>query len=120
MLRQEYVDMTPPDGRAELPVPGRGQFKWEISSNGVDDWNTGHYNYMIDDGLPLKKAAWLTEVNSYRKANSLSVFTDKQFKVNSAYRNPYHQRFHVNAPYDTASFHSRHCYGDALDIETLM
>lgn len=112
--------MTPPDGRAELPVPGRGQFKSEISSNGVDDWNTGHYSYMIDVSLKAKKSAWLTEVNNYRKANTLSVFTDKQFKVNSAYRNPYHQRFHVNARQGkVASFHSRHCYGDALDIHTL-
>ena len=118
MLRQEYVDMTPPDGRAELPVPGRGQFKSEISSNGVDDWNTGHYSYMIDVGLKAKKSSWLTQVNNYRTANNLPVFADRQFKVNSAYRNPYHQRFHVAAP-NVASFHSRHCYGDALDVRTI-
>ena len=120
MLRQEYVDMTPPGSRAELPVPAREEFKsedqfnLEISSNDVDDWNTGHYTYMIDDGLKAKKDAWLSEVNEYRKANKKAVFSDRDFKVNSAYRNPYHQRFHVEG-----SFHSRHCYGNALDVETL-
>ncbi len=118
ILRQEYVDMTPPDARAELPVPARDKFKDELSSNGVDDWNTGHYRYMIDDGLKAKKSGWLSQVNAYRKKNGLAVFSDKAFKVNSAYRNPYHQRFHVAAP-AKASFHSRHCYGDALDIKTL-
>ena len=120
MLRQEYVDMTPPDSRAELPVPGRSEFDPEISSNGVDDWNTGHYTYMIDDGLKAKKAAWLKEVNAYRETIGKAVFSDKAFTVNSAYRNPYHQRFHVAASQGKrASFHSRHCYGDALDIQTL-
>ena len=122
MLRQEYVDMTPPDGRAEMPVPARDKFRQQNSSSA--GWNTGHYNYMIDDGLTSKKDAWRTQVNNYRKANTdsegntLSVFTDRQFKVSSGYRNPYHQRFHVNAP-NYGSFHSRHCYGDALDIYTL-
>ena len=120
VLRQEYVDMTPPGSRAELPVPGRGEFVSELSSNGVDDWDTGHYGYMIDDGLKAKKSSWLREVNNYRQANTLPVLADKSFRVNSAYRNPYHQRFHVNARQGkVASFYSRHCYGDALDIKTL-
>ncbi len=118
MLRQEYVDMTPPDSRAELPVPSKDSFVPTISSNGNDRWNRGHYGYMIDDGLKSKKSSWLAEVNKYRTANSLSQIADTEFIVNSAYRNPYHQRFHVNAPY-TASFHSRHCYGDALDVHTI-
>ena len=117
LIRQEYVDMTPTGGRAELPVPGYSDFVTTISGNGNDGWNTGHYGYMIDDGLKNKKSSWLTEVNKYRTEKKLSTVTDNQFKVNSAYRNPYHQRFHVSAPY-TASFHSRHCYGDALDVKT--
>lgn len=117
LIRQEYVDMTPPDARAELPVPSYGDFVTTISGNGTDRWNTGHYGYMIDDSLKDKKASWLAKVNEYRKSKNLSVVTDNAFKVNSAYRNPYHQRFHVLAPY-TASFHSRHCYGDAMDIKT--
>ena len=56
-IRQEYVDMTPPDSRAELPVPGRSSFVSTISTdNGVDQWNTGHYSsFMIDDGLKGEK-----------------------------------------------------------------
>ncbi len=118
-IRQEYVDMTPPDSRAELPVPGRSSFVSTISTdNGVDRWNTGHYSsFMIDDGLKGKKADWLAEVNKERKSNGLSAFTDADFQVNSAYRNPYHQRFHVGKG-ALASFHSRHPFGDALDVHT--
>ncbi len=119
-IRQEYVDMTPSGSRAELPVPSKSSFVPTISGNGNDLWNTGHYEYMIDDGLTGKKSSWLGEVNTYRTANTLSEFTDREFRVNSAYRNPYHQRFHVNAPSGVvASFHSRHCYGDALDVRTI-
>ena len=122
MLRQEYVDMTPPDERAELPVPSKSSFVYTISSNGVDQWNTGHYGYMIDDGLKSKKSSWLAKVNKlYREGkrdpdgNTLTEFTDTDFQVNSGYRNPYHQRFHVGSN----AFHSRHPFGDALDIQTL-
>ena len=120
-IRQEYVDMTPPSSSgAQLPVPSKSSFVPTISGNGNDLWNTGHYEYMIDDGLTGKKSSWLGEVNTYRTANNLSQFTDNQFEVNSAYRNPYHQRFHVGAPSGVvASFHSRHCYGDALDVRTI-
>lgn len=114
LLRQEYVDMTPPGTRAELPVPGKGAFKRTISSNGNDQWNTGDHSYMIDVSLKDKKAAWLAEVNKYRQSKGLSEFTDEQFVVNCGYRNPYHNRFHAGA-----SFHSRHCYGDALDVRTV-
>ena len=69
---------------------------------------------MIDVSLENKKAAWLAEVNKYRKSKNLSEFTDEQFVVTCGYRNPYHNRFHVGA-----SFHSRHCYGDALDVRTV-
>lgn len=111
--------MTPPGSRAELPVPSKSSFVATISTdNGVDLWNTGHYAYMIDEGLKEKKAAWLAEVNTtYRIPNGLSAFTDAEFKVNSGYRNPYHQRFHVGKG-KLASFHSRHPYGDALDVHT--
>ena len=120
ILRQEYVDLTPSGKRAELPVPSKTSFEQTISSNGTDGWNTGHYSVMIDDGLKNKKAKWLAEVNKNRegkndsKGNALSMFSDADFVVTSAYRNPYHQRFHVGG-----SFHSRHCYGDALDVSTL-
>ena len=74
---------------------------------------------MIDEGLKGKKEDWLAAVNTtYRIPNGLSAFTDLEFRVNSAYRNPYHQRFHVGAPYGVASFHSRHPFGDALDVHT--
>ena len=114
LIRQEYVDMTPSGTRAELPVPERVFFKLTLSSNGNDRWNTGDYGHMVDNGLKDKKAAWLAEVNKYRKSKSLSEFTDEQFRVTCGYRNPYHNRFHAGA-----SFHSRHCYGDALDVRTV-
>ncbi len=94
ILRQEYVDLTPSGNRAELPVPSKTSFKQTISSNGTDGWNTGHYSVMIDDGLKNKKADWLAEVNKYRegkndsKGNALSMFSDADFVVTSAYRNP--------------------------------
>lgn len=114
LLRQEYVDMTASGTRAELPVPGKGAFKPTLSSNGNDQWNTGDHSFMIDVSLKDKKAAWLAEVNKYRKSKGLSEFTDEQFVVTCGYRNPYHNRFHAGA-----SFHSRHCYGDALDVRTV-
>ncbi len=133
MIRQEYVDMTPTlrprtnKIRAELPVPSKDSFVDTISTdNGVDSWNTGHYSsYMIDDGLKNKKSSWLAKVNELYRRNrvasdgtklpDLPDFTDTDFQVNSGYRNPYHQRFHVGSN----AFHSRHPYGDALDIQTL-
>ncbi len=146
MCRQEYVDYTPTIRKstgklkAELPLPSKSSFVPTISTdNGFDKWNTGHYKkgfredkevvdengntitvpylgFMIDDGLKDKKKKWLAEVNTtYRIPKGLSAFTDTDFKVTSGYRNPYHQRFHIGAK----AFHSRHCYGDALDIHTL-
>ncbi len=146
MCRQEYVDYTPTIRsstgklKAELPLPSKSSFVPTISTdNGFDQWNTGHYKkgfredkeevdengntitvpylgFMIDDGLKDKKEDWLAKINKeYRKPNGLSAFTDTDFKVNSGYRNPYHQRFHIGAK----AFHSRHLYGDALDVQTL-
>ena len=122
LIRQEYVDMTPSGNRAELPVPSKSSFVPTISGNGTDGWNTGHYGYMVDEGLISKKASWLAKVNElYRtgkksttSGKKLSEFTDRAFSVTSAYRNPYHQRFYVQS-----SFHGRHPFGDALDVGTL-
>ena len=88
MLRQEYVDMTP-GSRAEMPVPSRSSIVSTISGNGTDSWNSGDYEYMVDDGLKSKKSSWLTALNNYRESISKDAFEDTDLLVNSAYRNPY-------------------------------
>lgn len=109
-IRQEYVDMTPPGNKAELPVPPRESFVPTITTVDQDRWNTGHDStLMIDDGLIGKRGDWLTEVNVRREQESekrvaeglsaLLDFTTANMRVTSGYRNPYHNRFHVGVPF---------------------
>ena len=94
-IREEYIELGVAQG-----VPGRGQF-------GVSATNTGDYTVAVING----------DFNSLFVALQLAL-QPLSLQVNSGYRNPVHNAYHVGKASGAVS-DSWHQYGCAADIQTV-
>ena len=92
-IRQEYVDYN------RQIVPARGKF----TRNSNSDFNWGHYEHLIDQGLDARREAWAKWTNSN--------FTKESFYATSGFRHPYH-----NSRCVPGVQNSSHQYGNAIDV----
>ena len=92
-LRQEYVDWN------RQVVPARGKFT--LNSGSVFNW--GHYRYLIDQGLDVRREAWA----KWTKPS----FTKESFYATSGFRHPHHNSHCV-----PGARNSSHQYGNAIDV----
>lgn len=101
VLRQEYVDFKIPvpaaaDVRTAADVAGATRFSWA-------ELNQGDYRLAVLTPRLLQKLPELQAMTSYA------------LRLNSVFRNPAHQRFHIKGGTATLSPHQ---YGTAVDLAT--
>jgi len=98
-LRQEYVDHG-------VSVPAIGGFV--PYPHGLDNWNTGNYDWAI--------LGWAR--SAYARISAVYNRTDYALTVSSVYRNPVaNSRLNLGRAKRIASASSLHQYGEAIDFQ---
>lgn len=105
VLRQEYLDF-------DIPVPAASDLKTAADVAGLTrfSWpqlNQGDYSTAVLTSTVLAKL------------NEIDVVTGYAMRLTSVFRNPAHQRFHIDVSGGgPPAPHSQHQYGTAFDVAT--
>ncbi len=100
VVRQEYIDLSVLRG-----VPSRGRFLTELPTD--PGLNTGDYGLMV----------WNNDFVVHLNDLSFQWTAFGEWRINSYYRNPTHQRFHIPGA-SRPGRNSWHLFGCAADIQT--
>ncbi len=106
-VREEYLDLKVPQG-----VPAAASLVRQPPGADALEPNSGDYGYAV-------RNAAFDALFTRLKQSWLSVHPAGQWQVNSGYRNPVHNQFHVGKGVGSGSVSaSWHQYGCAADLQT--
>jgi hypothetical protein len=106
-IREEYLDLKVPQG-----APPAGSLVRQAPGGTAAEPNNGDYQYAV-------RNASFDALFAQLRQNWLSVHPAKEWQVNSGYRNPVHNMFHVSKGVGSGAVSSSwHQYGCAADLQT--
>lgn len=106
-IREEYLDLKVPQG-----APAAASLVAEAPGSAPPEPNNGDYQYAV-------RNARFDALLEQLKQNWLSVHPRREWQINSGYRNPVHNRYHVDKGVGSGAVSaSWHQYGCAADLQT--